>query len=225
MIIKRRHRDTSFIDLLFNLLVGMTCLFVLSFLLIAEQKKKDDSNLKTKAEYIITVVWPDGALDDVDTWLEDPRGQVLWYHKKDINSAHLDRDDLGRKTDTIIDAKGNEIEYPHNQEITTIRVPMEGEWVLNLHMYRKSGDTPILVEVKMDKLNPTVKTVFLQRIVMTKHWEEVTVARFQMSKMGEILTWDKLPKELAQKEVGGHGYMSIPTSMGPTRRADWDEGL
>ena len=208
----RRREQISFRDLLFNLLMGIMCLFVLSFLLIAEQKKKDDSNVKTKAEYIITVVWPDGVKDDVDTWLMDPRKTILWYGKKDINTAHLDRDDLGRTRDYITDANGNKIEYPHNQEITTVRMPMEGEWVLNLHMYKKINDAPTIVEVKMDKINPIVKTVFLRKITLSTQWEEVTVARLKMSKAGEILYWDKLPKEMVKTVIGHFGYLSTPVS-------------
>ena len=208
-----RSRATGFNDLLFNLLVGITCLFVLSFLMIAEEKIKVDSNVKTQAEYIITVVWPDGGIDDVDTWLMDPRGKKLAYINKNIGTAHLDRDDLGKASDYITDANGNKIEYVHNQEITTIRVPMEGEWVLNLHMFHKRNNIPTTVEVKMDKLNPTVKTMFLQKITMKRHWEEITVARFQMSKLGEILYWDELPKKIVSID---QVYMGAVRSQG-----DW----
>lgn len=212
---RRNTQNTGFLDLLFILVICMTGLFVLSFLIMSEQSKEDDSNIKTKAEYIITVVWPDGMLDDVDTWLMDPRGQKLHFRNKNIETAHLDRDDLGMVADFIIDANGNKIKYVHNQEITTIRVPVEGEWVLNLHMFRKRGTTPTTVEVKMDKLNPSVKTIFLRQIVMVNHYEEITVARFQMSKLGEIISWDERPRKLIGSELDGYAiYGGAPLSIG-----------
>jgi len=215
------NKNTGFLDLLFLLVTCIFGLFVISFLIASEQKRVDQ-NIKTKAEYIITVVWPDGIKDDVDTWLMDPRGEQCWYRVKNIGTAHLDRDDIGRAADYIIDANGNKIEYKHNQEITTIRMPIEGEWVLNIHMYKKwEQGVPTVVEVKMDKLNPSVKTIFLQKIVIEKHWEEVTVARFQMSKAGDILFWNTLPKAMIDNVIGGFGYLSTPIStpgeqgMGP----------
>ena len=64
------YNNTSFLDLLFNTLVGFVLLFIISFLLINPSLKKAD--IKTKAEFVITVTWSDNSHDDVDTWLQDP---------------------------------------------------------------------------------------------------------------------------------------------------------
>ena len=211
---RHRYQNTSFLDLLFLLVICMTGMFVISFLIMAEEKKKEDSNVKTQAEYIITVVWPDGASDDVDTWLMDPMGAKLYFLNKNIGTAHLDRDDLGKVGDFIVDINDNKIEYVHNQEITTIRVPMEGEWILNLHMFNKRDKTPTTVEVRMDKLNPSVKTIFLRKITMKSYYGEITVARFQMSKQGEILYWDERPKKMIGSALSGYSiYRSTPFSV------------
>ena len=200
-MLQRQYRNnTSFLDLLFNLLIGVMLLFIISFLMVNERKKQEDTNLKTKAEYVITVTWEDGNPDDVDTWLEDPTGKKLSFKNKNIISAHLDRDDRGTKADKITLPDGREVEYIHNQELTTIRGIVEGEWTLNLHMYHKVFSPPTVVEVKMDKLNPSVKTVLMEKISLGKHWEQKTVARFVMSEQGNVVLWSKLPKQLV------HGY-------------------
>ena len=191
------YNNTSFLDLLFNTLVGFVLLFIISFLLINPSLKKAD--IKTKAEFMITVTWSDNSRDDVDTWLQDPAGNVVHFRQRDIGMAHLDRDDLGAVNDTIKLKDGRTIKYAHNQELTTIRGFITGEWVLNVHMYKKRDPFPTPVEVRIDKLNPKVQTILYKKIVMNQTWEEVTVARFVMTSQGDIIDWDDLPKNLLQQ--------------------------
>jgi hypothetical protein len=190
------YNNTSFLDLLFNTLVGFVFLFIIAFLLINPSIKK--AGIKTKAEFVITVTWSDNSQDDVDTWLQDPAGNVLHFRQRDVGLAHLDRDDLGKINDTIRLEDGRRVEYPHNQELTTIRGFLSGEWVLNLHMYNKRDANPIFVEVRIDKLNPRVETVFYKKILMKSRWEEITVTRFVMTHQGDIIDWDDLPKTLVK---------------------------
>ena len=202
------YNNTSFLDLLFNTLVGFVFLFIIAFLLINPSIKKAD--IKTKAEFVITVTWSDDSKDDVDTWLQDPAGNVLHFRQRDVGLAHLDRDDRGKINDTITLDDGHRVEYSHNQELTTIRGFLTGEWVLNVHMYSKRDANPILVEVRIDKLNPKVETVFYKKIVMKSRWEEITVTRFVMTNQGDIINWDDLPKSLVKiaslpRGVGGAG--------------------
>lgn len=197
------YNNTSFLDLLFNTLVGFVFLFIISFLLINPSIKKAD--IKTKAEFVISVTWDDNSIDDVDTWLQDPVGNVLHFRQKDIGMAHLDRDDLGTINDVIILDDGSRVEYPHNQELTTIRGFIRGEWVLNVHMYNKRDTKPTLVEVRIDKLNPKVETIFYKKIVMKREWEEITVSRFVMTNEGDIINWDDLPKALIEHAFAARG--------------------
>jgi hypothetical protein len=202
------YNNTSFLDLLFNTLVGFVFLFIIAFLLINPSIKKAD--IKTKAEFVITVTWSDDSKDDVDTWLQDPAGNVLHFRQRDVGLAHLDRDDRGKVNDTITLDDGHRVEYSHNQELTTIRGFLTGEWVLNVHMYSKRDENPILVEVRIDKLNPKVETVFYKKIMMKSRWEEITVTRFVMTNQGDIINWDDLPKTLVKtaslpRGAGGAG--------------------
>lgn len=193
------YNGTAFLDLLFNTLVGFVLLFFMSFLMIHPAAKK--AEIETKAEYVISVTWPDGSEDDVDTWLQDPLGHIVHFRQKDSGMAHLDRDDLGSVNDVIKLADGSKIEYPHNQELTSIRGVIKGEWVLNVHMYNKRDKNPTKVEVRIEKLNPVVKTVFYKTIVLSTGWEEVTASRFVMSERGDIISWDDLPKKIIEYAI------------------------
>jgi len=202
---KRYYNSTAFLDLLFNLVLGFVLLFIFSFRLINPSLKKTDTNVKTKAEFMITVTWPDSSKDDVDTWVQDPTGRRLSYRNKDLPTAHLDRDDRGLYADTITLPDGRLIICPHNQELTTIRGIMSGEWILNIHMYAKRESEPTPIEVRIDKLNPSIKTLLIEKYVFTKYWDQETVARFTISPSGEIVNWSKLPIDLVGKELQAGG--------------------
>jgi len=189
------HSDVAFLDLLFCTLVGFVFLFTCAFLMITIEKKK--AEIKTKAEFIITLTWADSNASDIDVWLEDPLGNVLYFSSKEVGLMHLDRDDLGRLNDTITLKDGTWVSYDHNQEIVTIRGFIPGEWTLNIHLYRKAGKGPVPVEIKMDKLNP-YKTIIYKKFTMNKDWEEVTIKRFTMTNDGSILAMNELPKTLVQ---------------------------
>ena len=189
-----KEDTTYFLDLLFNLLLGYAFLFVISFLLIQPILKK--AEVHTQAEFIITVTWPLNNSDDVDTWLEDPLGNLVWFSQKEAGLSHLDRDDLGSGNDTIYLADGSVIKYPYNQEILTIRGFIGGEWILNVHMYAKRETAPTVAKVTIDKLNPNLKPVLIKDILLEQRGDEVTVARFEMSANGDILSLNDMPKGL-----------------------------
>ena len=117
-----------FTDLLFNSLVAITFMFFLSFAMInpvAEKGKVDP-----KAEMLVTVGWPDNSPDDVDTYVEDPLGNIVWYHTPQAGLMNLDRDDRGMFKDVIV-VNGKEVANPLNQEIVSIRGLLEGEYTGN----------------------------------------------------------------------------------------------
>ena len=186
--------STPFIDLLFNLLNGITFLFIITFLMLQPILKK--AEVHTQAEFIITVTWPIDNTDDVDTWLEDPLGNMVWFSNREAGLSHLDRDDLGHLNDIIYLADGSVIKYPYNQELVTIRGFIGGEWTLNVHMYAKRDPVPTIVRVTVDKLNPTIKPILTKDILLSERGDEVTVARFEMGSSGDILSTNDMPKKL-----------------------------
>jgi len=184
--------DRGFLDLLFNTLLVFVFLFIVSSMMIEIEKKKE--GIQTKAEYVITVTWELDNPDDVDSWLRDPAGNIIWFRTKEFGLMHLDRDDLGLDNDKYILPDGTEVFYPYNQEITTIRGIVPGMWVFNIHLYRKKEMSyqGTKVEVKMEKLNPKVTTVFIRHYTLHQQGDEVTVARFNMSAAGEIIDMDEI---------------------------------
>lgn len=206
-------RFKPFLDLLFNCLLGFVFLFVVSFAMVNIENK--EANIKTKAEYVITVTWDLENDNDVDSWLRDPQGNYIWFNNKEGGLAHLDRDDLGSARDRITLKDGTTVYYPHNQEILTIRQNVPGLWVFNIHMFnlRMKGGTRVTVHIQ--KLNPTVETVLIRTIILNRFGQEVTVARWETDSGGDIRWMDYVPVELVKGKLTRQAQTTRPEGVGP----------
>ena len=192
---RRYHTNLPFLDLLFNVLIGFVFLFIVSFLLINPIAKRAD--IEVKAEFLITVFWPDNLEDDVDIYVEDPAGNLVWFKSREPGLMHLDRDDLGKRNDEVITAAGT-ILFPENREIVTLRGIVPGEYVVNVHMYFKVGAEPVPVTIQIDKINP-YSVVLRETVDLKIKGDEVTVTRFSVNAKGEVSNVNKLPKKLVQE--------------------------
>jgi hypothetical protein len=180
-----------FSALLFNSLKAITFMFFMSFAMInpvAESGKVDP-----KAELMITVTWPDNNPDDVDTYVGDPSGNIVWYHHREAGLMHLDRDDRGMFKDEIA-FNGKTVSNPLNQEIVSFRGLTDGEYTVNIvHYIATAGDLP--VQVKVEKLNPVVKLIFYDTIILHAEGDEQTAVRFTLDG-AEVKDVNNHPKEL-----------------------------
>jgi len=190
------HTNLSFLDLLFNTLLCFAALFVLSFVLINPSKK--EHNAKTKAEFMITVTWPEGLDDDVDMYVEDSQGNLVAFMRREEGLMHLDRDDLGRSND-IVNTPFGPIEHKDNREIVTIRGIIAGEYVVNVHMYTKRSEAiEVPVTIQLDKINP-FSTITLKEVVLRTTGDEETAFRFVLDNDGKVTDVNTLKKSLIQK--------------------------
>lgn len=195
----RQFRSTDpFIDLLFNALLGFTFLFLVSVMFINPDARKGRVDLK--AEYIISVTWPDQMADDIDLWVQDPIGETVSYLRKDAGWLHLDRDDRGEINDTII-VDGQELVYPINQEVVTIRGIIPGEYTVNLYYYTAAQPGPVEALVKVEKVNPSLQTVYVRRLLLQRQDDEQTVVRFSLDEHAQIRNINRLQKRLAPYEL------------------------
>ena len=178
-----RKGSDPFTDLLFNALLGFTYLFLIAIMFMNPVAKK--GIIDPKAEYIITIGWPDNNPDDIDTWVEDPNGNVIWFRNREAGLIHLDRDDRGIVNDTIV-INGTEIQNPLNQEMVTIRGIVPGEYVVNLHYYATETNKPVSATVKVAKVNPALEIVYYGNTVLDEKGDEKTAVRFVIDKSGRV---------------------------------------
>lgn len=172
-------------DITLLLAMGFAVLFVLAVFYVNPIAKL--GKVDPQAEFIITVTWPHEMDDDVDVWISAPNDKLTWFASKDNAPVLLDRDDRGSFADRMT-INGKSIIIPLNQEIVTIRDILPGEYIFNLHMYNKSSREPTPVEFKIEKVNPTIKLVFITETptLLTRTKEEVTIVRLVIGIDGTV---------------------------------------
>lgn len=200
-----------FTDLLFNTLLGFTLLFFISIIFMNPIAKL--GNINYKAEYIITVSWPEDQPDDVDLWVQDPYQETVSYLRKEAGWLNLDRDDRGDLNDTVM-INGKKVVHPINQEVVTIRGIITGEYVVNLHYYESVSKKPVKTVVKIEKVNPVLRLVYIDQLVLEKLDDEKTVLRFKLDGKGDIVSMNQLPKVLTPYQLDPEQLEqnSVPTS-------------
>jgi hypothetical protein len=195
--VKKRGNTDPFTDLVFNTLLGITFLLIVTMLFINPENKQGKIN--PKAEYIITVSWPDWNPNDIDTWVESPRGDLVWFRNPEAGLMHLDRDDRGMLNDFIF-VNGEKVANPLNQEIVTIRGVIPGEYVVNVHYYATEDHKPVSVQVKVEKVNPVLEVVYYGEVVLAQQGDEKTAVRFKIAADGSVLATNSLAKHLVKHQ-------------------------
>ena len=172
-----------FTDILFNALLGFAIMLFIAFALIRPEAKT--GIVDTKAEMIVTVTWPDSNEDDIDTYVREPGGDVVWYHSMQKGLVTLDRDDRGNYLDEIT-VNGETIRVPLNQETVTVRGVIPGEYVINVYHYLNPSGAPVPVTVKVEKINPTLTVVYYDTLTLRKVGDERTAVRFTLDAEGNV---------------------------------------
>ena len=196
---KRASEIDPFTDLLFNALLIFTFLFLVTIMFLNPPAKTGAVELK--AEYIVTVKWPDNVPDDVDTWVEDPDGRIVWFRNTEDGFMHLDRDDRGLAND-VLEVDGRQVINPINQEIVTFRRVVPGEYVVNLHYYKSNTNQPVTAEVSFARVNPVLEILYYAKVKLESVGDERTAVRFRMTSDGSVADVNTLHKSLVNVGTG-----------------------
>lgn len=190
---RRSYEDDPFTDLLFNALLGFTFLFLVAIIYLNPPAKS--GIIDPKAEFIITVTWEDGSPDDIDTWVEGPNGELIWFKQPEQGLIHLDRDDRGQANDMLL-VDGKEIINPLNQEVVTLRGVEPGEYVVNVHYYQSQTARPVAVTVRVARVNPQLEIVYYGTLTLPVRGAEKTAVRFTIVEDGRVENVNTLDKPL-----------------------------
>jgi hypothetical protein len=191
----RERPFDPFSVMLFKALQVVAFLFFIALLVMNPEAKQ--GKIDTKAEFIITVNWPDNHPDDIDLYAEDPLGNIVWYHEREAGFMVLDRDDRGGVNNTVL-VNGQKVTSPIRQETVSIRGIVAGEYTVNVDHYLATTDKPVRVSVKVEKVNPTVEVVYYDTIILDHTGEEVTAVRFRIAENGSVIDVNHRAKSLIQ---------------------------
>lgn len=183
---------TAMLDMFLIMVMGFFVLLIIAILLIKSEKRHE---IQSNAEVIIYVEWDQEIIDDVDAYVRDPLNRVVAYTSRETELMNLDRDDLGRATDTIRLPNGKKIVIKENKEVVTIRGIVPGEYIVNTHMYSKNSDLPCNVTVTVEKLNP-YSIIYQKELVLKEKGQEETAVRFTLNENGDLVSTSELPVQL-----------------------------
>jgi uncharacterized protein YfaP (DUF2135 family) len=201
----REPEVDPFYDMLFNMLIAFVFCFIVALLAMNPRATKA-GDVPAKAEFIITLSWPDNDPNDLDAWVQGPGGDVVWFRQREAGLLHLDRDDRGLSNDTVV-VDGRRIVNPINQEVVTLRGVAPGEYVVNVHYYDGSkqeradagGGGPVTATVSVVKVNPRAEVVFQATRSVAGPGTELTLLRFTVQADGSAGGINTMPKALVRK--------------------------
>ena len=210
-----KYKSTiGFTDLLFNILVGFAFLFIIAFLLIKPEAKKED--FERKAEFVVVMEWDHDQPDDIDLYVQDPTNSTAHFRLPITNFMYLDKDDLGFANDIVKNVDGTITKVNINREVVTIRGIIPGEYIINAHYYSarkwagqtlttnigdggvyetptgKSTGKNLTVKIELHKVDP-YKIWWIGEKTFTHRGQEETFVRFIIDQTG--------------KQVGGFTYV------------------
>ena len=206
MFDKNKYKSTiGFTDMLFNVLVGFAFLFIVAFLLIKPEQKKED--FERKAEFVIVMEWDHDQPDDIDLYVQDPTQSKVHFRLPITNFMYLDKDDLGFAIDIVKYEDGTVTKVNINREVVTIRGIIAGEYIVNAHYYSsrewtrlgqvatdgytdiktmkvKDKDKPLTVKIELHRVDP-YKIMWVGEKKFFRKGQEETFVRFTIDKLGE----------------------------------------
>jgi hypothetical protein len=191
----REEPFDPFSVMLFKALQVIAFLFFIALLAISPDAK--DGKIDSKAEFIITMDWPDSHPDDLDMFVQDPIGNIAWYRHREAGFLTLDRDDRGGANDFIL-VNGRKIPSPIREEIVTVRGIVPGEYTVNLSHFQATTGQPVAATVKVQKLNPTAQVIFDDKVTLDHTGDEKTAVRFRLDAEGRVVDVHRRPKSLLE---------------------------
>ena len=192
----REGEVDPFYDMLFNMLIAFVFCFIVA-LLAMNPKALKAGDIPSKAEYIVNVGWPDNNPNDIDTWVQDPGGHLVWFRQREAGLMYLDRDDRGDANDALV-IDGRRIASPFRQEVVTLRGIVPGEYTVNVQYYQSRDCRPVEVTVSVIKVNPRAEVVFHGQLRLAAQGAEATAVRFTLRPDGQVVDVNTLPKSLVQ---------------------------
>lgn len=196
----------AFVDFLTAFNAFLTVLLVLIIVSLTSQTEETEAGLVKNAEYIMSMTWPPEDDCDFDIWVRNPNGNTIYFGARDLDHMNIERDDMGRLTDTII-INGVVVPDVENAEYVTLRTFYEGEYLVNIHAYScRDADrmpvnvgqkmNPISVSIEINKINPNFTTVFKEEVVFDEVWQEKTAVRFKLNAQGMFTYVDNIYEKL-----------------------------
>lgn len=180
---------------LFKALQALSTLFFIAIALVAPLADKGKAG--GKAEFLITMDWPDGHPDDIDLFVQDPLGNVVWYRRREAGFMTLERDNRGDANNSLV-VNGQKTRSLTRQEMVSLRGVVAGEFTVNVYRFTALTGRPAPVTVTVEKLNPSVKMIAKETVDLNQSGEEKTAVRFVLDGQGDVVGVSRAGRSILQ---------------------------
>lgn len=205
--------NTLKVDLLFNVLLAITLMFLTILLILKTEDSKPA--VEDKNRLIITTEWEGTSDYDIDMWIKDPAGRFVGYAHKNGEGIVLQRDDTGFFQDKVTDADGNESYVPLNREIINIRKLIPGRYTVNVIVYSNKfrslsrpelGITygPVTVVTDLIQADPFAKWSG-KEVTLEHNCQQATVLAFDVSADDKVTVIEDAPQIQLALNCSGTG--------------------
>lgn len=215
----RYGTNVAFLDAILNSLMGISALFIISFLLIREDNKRTDTP-EPPVQMLVTLTWPtEGAASqtDLDLWLAwgDSQDQAVGFRSPVREGMALERDDLGDRSDFVLSKGKKKMEViPINQEVIAMRRIPQDEITINaMYYFNKDKSVPTPCTVQVVKLNPYV-VIYEGVHTLAQRGDEHTFIRFTMNEEGELIDKNFRQKSIVYARPADTTYNTWPANSG-----------
>lgn len=180
---------------LFKALQVIAFLFFVALIMMTTQKAK--GKVESKAEFLISMSWPDNSPDDFDLFVQDPQSNVVWYRRREMGFMVLERDNRGQANDFVV-IDGKKVHSSTRQELVSIRGIVPGEYTVNVYHFNAQSGLPVPVDVTVEKLNPTVSIVAKKTLMMQGSGVEKSAVRFTLDTKGDVVSVSHIERSILQ---------------------------
>jgi hypothetical protein len=150
--------------------------------------------------YEVVLTWKGESEDDLDLYVQSASGHIVSFNNREGGEGSLislNHDALGKSRNNSLarDLEGKIIGF--NEEIVAFRGAVEGDNIVNVHVYRKADEEPIEATIILIKVKP-YKEIVIKKKIFEATGDEKTVFRFRTDKNGEVIEINELPAILTK---------------------------
>lgn len=194
-LLPREDAFDPFSVVLFKALQILAFLFFVALLIAAPEAK--EGKVDSKAEFLISLDWPDNHPDDFDIFVQDPLGNIVWFRRREAGFMLLDRDDRGGVNDFVL-VNGRKVLTATRQELVSLRGIVAGEYTVNVYHFAALTGQPVPVTVTVQKLNPSVTIVAKETVDLDQGGQEKTAVRFTLDAAGAVTETSHIQRSILQ---------------------------
>lgn len=195
-------------------IVDFLTVLVVFFLIIALLESPVKPTVQTYGVIAVTSQW--GSKDDVDLYVRNPQGEIVYFAAPQNGLMYLEHDTIPLTTDVSAGHR-TIVQGEHERVIITGVIP--GEYTINVMMYHRVSNKPCVILVQVWTLQGQDRVLLTKYVILRHQREERTVFRMTLNANGHITRVTQVQADLTGAAIAGAGpQISTGPNNGVTRR-------